>query len=285
MRYSVGILALTSRRPVLCRVALPLVQLTRDFATGFRNQTFASGTIVLPSRNVSIPFNEEGALLAVVEVNTSALVESRMFYINDPMQTTAQAQIDAMAAYLTTSTVMNSSRFVVGVAATRSHRRRLLYEYNMHPSTSLEVNMFPRNGYYYMNSAPFRGAFNKTWTGAVNFCASLGTQLCDITDYVYQSTIWPTTGLMYTVHGQVDVRPAAAVADRVSWRRSRRRLLALGVIHVRYHSGSHRESPGSVVIVSSPRACLRPGSWLGTVPAAGRCRRGQQLGRRRQSVR
>ena len=85
-----------------------------------------------------------------------------------------------------------------------SLQRVLMYEYNMHQSTNLDVNMYPRNGYYQTANSPYVGR-NKTWAGAVQFCRDQNQYLCDNTDYCYLGS-WPTSALLYTVHGSVEVR-------------------------------------------------------------------------------
>jgi hypothetical protein len=104
----------------------------------------ASGTIVLPGGNLSLPQGQEGAIIAAVSATTLTVVASQLFDINNPNFATAQAALDAMAAYVaSTPAVQSTSNYVVGVAATGTRHRRLLYEENFHPSAGLEVDMYP----------------------------------------------------------------------------------------------------------------------------------------------
>jgi hypothetical protein len=203
---------LLSRAPPTTTPTFPLsslwLQFFHDFIAANSPAALASGTIVLPSTNISLPYGQQGAIVAAVSSTTYSVVNVSMFDINNPDTTTAQAQIDAMLAFLNTSAVQDPNNYVVGVAATSKRYRRLLYEYNNHPSTSREVDMHTMYGYFYMNTdSVYKAQYNKTWSGAYQYCMDRGRYLCDQHDYAYTSLyrVAPNVTNLPTTSGTVPV--------------------------------------------------------------------------------
>jgi hypothetical protein len=229
----------------------PPAQLSHDFTAANTPAALASATIALPAVNVSLPFGQQGAILAAVSSTNYTVMNMSMFDINNPDTATAQAQINAMLAFLSTSAVQDPNNYVVGVAATSKRYRRLLYEYNNHPYTSREVDMHDMYGYYYMNTdSLYKSRYNKTWSGAFQYCVDRGKYLCDQHDYAYTSLyrVAPNVTNLPTTFGTV---PVSMVAPRWSLPRE----------HVLPCLGAGRGSHSTIVCV-----CAQGFGWAPFFP-------------------